>query len=291
MSQVSLPFAQQQRLYFIESLIQWEGSVRRQRVSEAFRVNANHISKDIAKYQELFPGNIQYSLNEKAYLPGKKFRPRLTSGDAAEYLSLLQAYADGGSADVLPASGRLPSEFLPRPARRIDNSVLRIVVQAIHNESGVLASYLSMNRERPAKKEIWPHALVNDGVRWHARALDREYGEYRDFVLQRIESAELMEDGAAPSEVDVDWNATMQVDLIPNPVMSQHQQRVVARDFGMETLDKGWIWRNRLRRCLVPYFLEAYVPERSSNDKRPPRLVLVNPTGVDGLRFGHSPVA
>src|SRR5258708_258581 len=98
MTPVSLPFAQQQRLYFIESLIQWEGSVRRQRVSDAFRVNANHISKDIAKYQELFPGNIQYSLNEKAYLPGKKFKPRLTSGDAAEYLSLLQAYADGGSA-------------------------------------------------------------------------------------------------------------------------------------------------------------------------------------------------
>jgi hypothetical protein len=56
--------------------------------------------------------------------------------------------------------------------------------------------YQSMSRPSPVRRVIEPHAVVHDGFRWHARAFDREIGEFRDFVLGRTSKPKAT--GAAP---------------------------------------------------------------------------------------------
>ena len=37
-----------------------------------------------------------------------------------------------------------------------------------------------------ADREVVPHALVDSGLRWHARVFDRQSNEFRDLVISRI---------------------------------------------------------------------------------------------------------
>ena len=90
-----LRFAQRQRLTFIESVAFWEGRVDRPRVSGAFNVSENHVTKDFRLYKDAFPGNLQYDETARAYRPTRKFKPRIGKGSAEEYLSLLRAQAGG----------------------------------------------------------------------------------------------------------------------------------------------------------------------------------------------------
>lgn len=86
----TLPFAQRQRLQFLESIAQWEGVVRRQRVCEVFDVSANHVTKDFSLYRSLSPGNLEYDVSLRAYRPIARFKPLFSAGSAEEYLALLR---------------------------------------------------------------------------------------------------------------------------------------------------------------------------------------------------------
>ena len=81
-----IPFAQQQRLRFIESVVLWEGAIQRQRVRDVFDISANHVSKDFLLYKERFPGNLEYDQSAKEYRASERFKPSLTSGKPDEYL-------------------------------------------------------------------------------------------------------------------------------------------------------------------------------------------------------------
>ncbi len=55
----SLPFAQQQRLRFIESMVLWEGTVQRQRVCDVFGINPNHVTRDLQIYKQHYPKSLE----------------------------------------------------------------------------------------------------------------------------------------------------------------------------------------------------------------------------------------
>ena len=48
-----------------------------------------------------------------------------------------------------------------------------------------------MSSPELAENRLCPHALVFDGLRWHARAFSYTHHEFRDFVLARMSLAEL----------------------------------------------------------------------------------------------------
>jgi hypothetical protein len=287
-----LPFAQQQRLRFIESMVLWEGTVQRQRVCDVFKVNPNHVTRDIQTYKKQYPKSLEYNPSVRAYEPGAKFAPRLASGDPAEYLALLYAYAESHSVAMLPVlggDGQLV-ETIPKPKHAVDQQVLRGVVQATRHGKGIRVTYNSMNSDKPKPRTLWPHALVHTGLRWHIRAYDDLRSEFRNFAIQRIGNIEVIEDSAmVPIEQDRDWHEKVLVEVVPNPKLNKHQQDIVALEYGMAKGAHGRSWSEDIRRCLVGYFAVHYrLDLQEGDDPLHSPLVIRNLTQVKPYLFGFS---
>lgn len=64
----------ERRLEFVEFRLFWEGRINRSDVMELFGVSAPQASADLKRYQELAPGNMQYSTQRKCYLSTESFQ-------------------------------------------------------------------------------------------------------------------------------------------------------------------------------------------------------------------------
>ena len=81
-------------------------------------------------------------------------------------------------------------DYIRPLTREADAEVQRRVFLAINQGRMLRVKYWSVHSARGAQREIAPHALGHDGYRWHVRAWCCENGDFRDFVLSRIEAAE-----------------------------------------------------------------------------------------------------
>lgn len=252
-----LTFGQRQRLQFIEAILLWEGSVQRRDVCEVFQVTPNHLTRDFKLYRNHNQGALEYDVETRSYRRGKRFKPVFASGSPEEYLALLQAYKVSGSTAVIPALGHaVTAEVLPPPAGRIDPAVLKEVIRAIRDGTGVAVTYQSFSEGSPSKRTLWPHTLVHTGDRWHARAYDDRHEEFRDFVLVRITQAEPRETTSpSPPQEDRSWQEFETVEIVPASGLSPSQREVIAREYGMTQTKGGYVWKTELRKSLVPYFL------------------------------------
>ena len=131
---------------------------------------------------------------------------------------------------------------------------------------------------------IAPHALVDSGLRWHARVFDRSKSEFRDLVISRIESASTIFDSEVLAEEaasqDEQWNRVLTLDLIPHP--RQKRPEIVARDFGMT----GAALTVRIRAAVAGYVLQLWNVDCSADrvlDPRIHRLCMMDPTQLAGV--------
>ncbi|WP_445923556.1 WYL domain-containing protein, partial [Klebsiella pneumoniae] len=99
---------------------------------------------------------------------------------------------------------------------------------------------------------IVPFALVDTGLRWHVRAFDRKSGEFRDFVVTRIEAPILLDEEPKANERsdnDIQWTRIVELDLVPHPRFARPE--VIKMDYGMTN---GSI-KMRVRAAVVGYML------------------------------------
>lgn len=268
-------FAQRQRLTYLESVAYWEGAVDRPRISAAFGVSENHVTKDFRFYKETYPGNLQYDETSRVYRPTQKFKPKIAVGSANEYLAILRSYAERASFDVI-AEPETPLAVyaFPQPVGGIDKGILNAITRAISSKDGLEISYQSMRRGEQHTKKIWPHALAFSGHRWHTRVYDAEHGKFIDLVLHRILSAKTINESAPTTALDDrEWNTVVEIDVLPSAELNENQSEVVAKEFGMIKIDDGkWCWRAKMRECLVPYFI---VFNRLDLEKDSRRLIML----------------
>ncbi len=111
--------------------------------------------------------------------------------------------------------------------------------------------------------------LLFSGTRWHARAYDESRDAFIDLVLQRILSTAALE-LPAPRQPDDDkaWSHWVEVDVVPSRTLSASQAEVVAREFGMAQAGRGWVWKARMRECLVGYFIYLHRLDLKSDPQR-----------------------
>lgn len=286
MSLDKVTHAQKQRLQFIETVAYWEGMVGRPNVSNIFDVSENHITRDFALYRKSFPGNLDYDVTARAYRPSKNFSPKLGAGSPEEYLALLRAYLDTKSTAVLPSIGHgVEAACLPPSSAPLDKHVLREITRALRQQKGVLIRYQSLTSPAPAAREVWPHALVFAGVRWHIRAYDHKRGIFIDLVLHRVLSAKPV-DRPSPFSIaeDIDWQRTVDIDILPASRLNTSQRAVIAKEYGMVEIDGTWTWRVSLKRCLVPYFLRWLRLDLGAEHSYP--IELKDPDLSRRFRFG-----
>ena len=278
----ALRWSVERRLAFIEERLFWLGEVNRGDLMRRFGVSPSQASKDIARYLERSPQGLTYDKSAKRYIAGEDFRPVIAAPDASRFLGELRL-ADLGivAKDETLLSAFVPFDATPVPERAIDPYVLRAVLFAIRDRTGLLITYQSMSREEPMRRSIGPHALAHDGFRWHARSYDRENGDFRDFGIGRRTRPRPDRQLRTRPEDDRNWQAFVDLEIAPHPGLTPAQRRAIALDYGMV---RGSV-RIKVRRALLFYALKRLgldVPENI----RPPHeqhIVLVNRAEVLGL--------
>ncbi|MDE2428076.1 MAG: WYL domain-containing protein [Burkholderiales bacterium] len=265
-----LRFAQKQRLTYLESVAYWEGAIDRPRISSVFDVSENHVTKDFRLYKESFPGNIRYDEISRVYRPTKRFKPRIGTGTAEEYLSILRTYAERENSTTIPDQNpTIPVYALSRPQGTVDKEILNAITRSISSRRALEINYQSMTRASANTKIVWPHALLFSGTRWHARAYDEDRAQYIDLVLQRVLTAKSADNKKLPFEAhDDQWEHFVDVDVIPKPTLTANQAAVVAREFGMVKEGNKWIWRASMRECMVGYFIVHHRLDVENDERR-----------------------
>lgn len=69
-----LNYAVEQRIRLIETVLDHYGSVRRALLEDYFGISKPQASNDLGLYNQLAPGNMEYSLKEKCYKRTDQFK-------------------------------------------------------------------------------------------------------------------------------------------------------------------------------------------------------------------------
>ncbi len=233
-SRIPGPWGQGRRLEFIDFRLRWEGKLNRSDLIEQFGISVPQASTDIANYIEVAPGNLSYDRSARVYVATPGFAPAFTTSDAEHYLNDMLALSTG----VLGRDGSFVGwspdvAIAATPARSVPEDILVNVVQAIRKQGTVEVLYQSMSHPEPVWREISPHALGHDGLRWHARAYCHKRGAFRDFVFARMLQIRAVEGVGMVAENDSAWTAKVNLILVPKQELSVSRRRVIELDYAM----------------------------------------------------------
>ncbi|MBK8017010.1 MAG: WYL domain-containing protein [Betaproteobacteria bacterium] len=243
--------AQRDRLAFVELRLRFVGEIRRQDLVTRFGIQAAAATRDIAQYKELAPGNMEYDTKGRVYVRAPWFRP-LFDFPAERILTWLsQGYGDG---EPIRWKGVVAQEGTSLPGK-IDLDLLSVLTRAIHQGAAVEVAYRALSSGLTTR-EIVPFALADSGLRWHVRAFDRRSGEFRDFVLGRLDAARILPGPVADHEKpdqDIQWNRITELELVPHPANVQHPDTLEA-EYGMD----GGVLKVRTRAAMAGYLLRRW---------------------------------
>lgn len=254
----------EQRFEFIEFRLFWEGGINRSELIDFFGISVPQASKDLSKYQEIAPANLEYDRSQKRYLPSKSFKPVYFRPDATRYLSQLNSISRQILDQTESWSSFLPQfEAVPLPRRNVDAGILRLVLGAVRTKGAIEIEYQSMSERSsgPLYRWISPHAFGFDGMRWHTRAFCHIDKQFKDFVLSRILGVRAHGDSIVSAEKDWAWNKQVPVLLEPHPELTENKRAVVALDYGMENNQVEL----QVRASMLNYFLKML--NLNSNDR------------------------
>ena len=257
-------WAGRERQLFIERLAWWKGVVNRGDVRDVFGISAAQASADLQGYQEMNPTALAYNVRAKRYEAGENMVCVMHEPRIEEAVSLFLGVGVPG----VCLAGRMQSaatvDFFRPLVREADAVVQRRVFLAIDQGRMLRVKYWSVNSSRGSLREIAPHALGHDGYRWHVRAWCIENGEFRDFVLSRMEVAEWPGDVFTAPVVDEEWERMETVVLQPHPELDEERKKGIIRDYGM----KGGKLKVEVRAAMKEYFLRHWGvpgPERPAH--------------------------
>lgn len=232
------------RFAFLELMLIWEGCVNAKQIQSQFEISDRLADLVIKKYKELYPENITYSGEKRAYIPTPEIVAQFSDGTLQDYVQIIADHA-------------MVSE-LPLPKRRIDPTFVRPILQAIREQKRLQIDYASVSNPNFSQRIIQPHHLVFDGIRWHVRAYCEKNQGFRDFVLSRIdpESGGELLDGADHYDIeDEDWNAFVDVEIQPDARLEENRKHLIALDYEMTEQNGEYRKTLPVRKAMLMYFL------------------------------------
>ncbi len=241
MESSELSWDQALRFRLLEIVLQWEGRLTTKHLCSAFNIGRQQAARHIKRYmREFSPDGVVYDKNIKGFKPTPDFTPCFSDGNVDEYLTMLhsekQLSLQQKRDTTLPVMdlryGHI--EILDVPSRYIDPVLVRALIQAARDQLRVDIDYVSLNSEEQSGRNIVPHTLVYDGIRWHVRAYCEKKREYLDFVMSRFRGIpDLLDYSDHGRERDNEWNTKVTAIVTPNPELSRVQQSIIARDYAM----------------------------------------------------------
>lgn len=223
--------AQLDRLTFIDFRLYFLGELSRTALMRRFAIGGAGATRDIALYKQLAPTNLELDGSVKVYRPTKTFTPCF----AHPVNRALTALSEGFGEVAAERTASLVQCDIPIALSFPKTEVLATISRAIHRKLAVRMAY-SSNTSGAGLREIVPFALVNNGLRWHVRAFDRKSSSFKDFVLARISTSDLLDTSSAQPherpEHDVQWSRIIELELVVHPAAERPE--VIAQEFGLE---------------------------------------------------------
>jgi hypothetical protein len=274
----SLSQAQRERLTYLEFRLYFMGEIGRPDLSARFGVAPAGATRDIAMYRELAPHNIDFDNSSKTYRVSSEFAPIFEHPPQRVLSALSLGFGDGVDGE---SRSLLPCEF-PAILSCPRMEVLAPICRAIHAKRPVAIRYQSMSTGE-SERVIVPFALVDTGLRWHVRAFDRKSGEFRDFVITRIQNPIILNEEPTAHErmdADIQWTRIVELDLVPHPRLTRPE--IIQMDYGMH----GGSIRLRVRAAVAGYMLLRWCidssPDHSLREEQF-RLWLKDPLALYGV--------
>ncbi|WP_172567276.1 WYL domain-containing protein [Vibrio fluvialis] len=252
LSQIAqLPQATRDRIAHIDFTLLFKGEAVRADLVDRFSIAAAQATKDFTMYRELAPGNIEYDQKLKLHKRGEAFEPLFDYDVVRTLATISQGYGDGFTGKVKPPLACEAPYHLNKP----NLSIVAKVTEAIHKDKALSINYVSLSSGETTR-EIVPHTLVDNGLRWHVRGFDRNHGEFRDFVLTRIKEAVVLEDSTL-SEAELEtqdrqWNRFVELELVPHPRI-EHSE-AIELDYCMT----GGVLNVEIRAATAGYLLRLW---------------------------------
>lgn len=241
--------SQRDRLFHIDFCTLFLGVVRRGDLIARFGIAQAAATRDLSLYRSMAPENLLFDRSEKSYRRAASFKPLFPHDPERSLHALSEGIGDDAS---LVPTGHIKVE---RPIRPFSPSlhVISAVSRAIAGGRTLRIQYLSLS-SGATERIVAPHALVDSGMRWHMRAYDERSSGFRDFVLSRVEAAEIGKAATAEAdrEHDEQWMRIVPMELVPHPGLKH--PAAVAADYGM--IDG--VLRLKLRASLVGYVTQFW---------------------------------
>lgn len=251
-------YAQKQRLAFIDFLLMFKGSFSRSDLTTKFEMGMANATRDIALYRELAPSNSEFDKAKKIYLQTKQFKA-LYNYDPRKTLTKLANNISDGFDGVMEVAFPVDA---PMQLNVPDINLVAKLVQAVLNKKVVSIIYTSLSSGSNAR-EIIPHTIVDNGLRWHVRAFDRNTNSFRDFVITRISKVTLLENSIEEFEKKIEdnqWMRKMDLHVVPHPKNVEFP-KAIELDYGMGS----GLLKITVRAALVGYILRRWNVDCSDN--------------------------
>ncbi len=244
-------FSQKQRLAYIDFKLFFVGFVTRAEIVSHFEKGLTSASRDLNSYKELCPNNMTYNTKQKKYFQADKFSPLFTHDARRTLVKLANNISDGFDAI---SDTSFPVEA-PSQLNIPDIFIVARLIQSIINKKSVSIIYTSLS-SGSAAREIVPHSIVDNGLRWHVRGFDRKSNSFRDFVLTRISKVTIKEQIIQSHEdklEDNQWMRMMPLQLVSHPNNVEYPT-AIELDYGMENK----VLELNIRAALAGYLLRRW---------------------------------
>jgi hypothetical protein len=250
------------RLCYIERQLLWERRLTSTMLMKTFGISRPQAQKDIKLDQQLAPKAVKpYQLGIPYHQPTECFEPVLLSEVDLQWQAI-EEYAPPMAAHTTE---------MPMLIRRHNLRVLARLLSAIEHQRSIEAVVATMSSPKGRGRRLTPTAIAFVNNRYHVRAFCWDNMAYRDFLIGRFKSTPKVVrpsksskdwgDNAPafercrgiPPEPDAEWEQMIELELRPNPHLSQDQQALIVTDYELD--QGGSSKRIVLRKPLIGYFL------------------------------------
>ena len=253
----SINHAQRERLAFIDFCLQFLGQISRADLVNHFKTGLASCSRDISLYKEIAPNNLGLKHETKQYYRSLSFSPIFDHHPQVMLDRLCNGFGDGLSSGFAPSNVCIDATRLIHP----NSEVLAALMRAINNCRAIKCKYISLTSGE-TERVIVPHAIANNGQRWHVRAFDRKRKEFRDFVLTRLLDIQEV-DKPVPtmqlSYADNQWNNILDIEIAPHPSIKHSE--AISLDYGMV----GGKLSLNVREAILGYLMRQWNVDCSPN--------------------------
>lgn len=209
---------QRERLFHIDFRLYFLGTVNRNDLVTRFGIKEAAATRDLTLYKDLAPKNLEYDTKAKTYIQRESFIPIFEYKSHQALAALLYGFGD----DLVATNHSFAFAEAPTHLNLPACDVLAFVTRAIYNQQAIAIDYRSLSSGL-TQREIVPHTLVDNGLRWHLRGFDRLKNQFADFVINRIETPTLIDttiiNEAEKKQADQQWQQMVELHLVPHPTL------------------------------------------------------------------------